>query len=202
MERAHEIATSRKLGFFTDLHGDLPALHRVLHLLAETDDLYFLGDLAGGRYDRECLDLMASRRVKAVAGNHDLYEFEQTGLHEAHKSILRSWPLTMEGPGFLALHSYFQGPREKARFHYLYTPEDARLLFDSRPHRLFFVGHTHKSQVFEQTSELEVRLHQVHGALDFSLAPTSRYIINVGAAAEAALVFEPQAPRLKFLLTS
>ncbi len=64
-----------RLGVLADIHGNLPALERVLDALAhERVDCYLCaGDLVGyGALPNECIERIASLGTLCVAGNHDL----------------------------------------------------------------------------------------------------------------------------------
>lgn len=64
-----------RFAILADVHGNLPALERVLGLLEqEAIDAYLCaGDLVGyGPYPNECIDRLVDLGVICVAGNHDL----------------------------------------------------------------------------------------------------------------------------------
>ncbi len=63
-----------RLGIFTDVHGDLHALHKVLNALeqARADALVCLGDLVvHGQRPNEVVDLVRALAIPTVGGNHD-----------------------------------------------------------------------------------------------------------------------------------
>ncbi len=62
-----------KIGLMSDIHGNSPALEAVLPVLfAETDQVFFLGDLCGYYpFVEECIALWDHERVVGVRGNHD-----------------------------------------------------------------------------------------------------------------------------------
>ncbi|MEM6801692.1 MAG: metallophosphoesterase family protein [Bacteroidota bacterium] len=73
-----------KIGFFTDIHANLPALKAALYFLEKEgcDRIIHLGDMIGiGPYPRECMDLaLGHDKLECIMGNHD-YWFAQ-GLPE------------------------------------------------------------------------------------------------------------------------
>ena len=88
------LALPLRYGFFSDVHGDLEGLERALEALSEVDRLVFLGDVLGGRRDRECLERLQSiSELIWVPGNHDLWEFESMGLSPTAQTALRCLPL-------------------------------------------------------------------------------------------------------------
>ncbi len=63
-----------RLAFFSDVHGNLPALEAVLDDIASVgvDGRYVLGDLVGyAPWPNEVLDLLQAEAIPAVMGNYD-----------------------------------------------------------------------------------------------------------------------------------
>lgn len=63
-----------KLAFISDIHANLPALQAVLSDIAlhEPDDIYCLGDLVNfAGWDNEVIELIRSKGITTVQGNHD-----------------------------------------------------------------------------------------------------------------------------------
>lgn len=61
--------------FFGDLHGNLPALERILRHMEETgaEEAFCLGDLVGWLpFGNRTLERMRTLAIPTVAGNHDL----------------------------------------------------------------------------------------------------------------------------------
>lgn len=65
----------KRIGAFTDVHGNLPALKAVLGMLDELhcDEIFHMGDIVDiGPDSRQCMELLLSRRdVTCLLGNHD-----------------------------------------------------------------------------------------------------------------------------------
>lgn len=65
----------KKIGVFSDIHANLPALESVLEFFEkqQCDELYYLGDaIAIGPYPREVIDLLfRTPNIYCVMGNHD-----------------------------------------------------------------------------------------------------------------------------------
>ncbi|MEM8890417.1 MAG: YfcE family phosphodiesterase [Bacteroidota bacterium] len=66
-----------KIGIFTDIHANLPALEKSLHFFEEEgcDRIIHIGDMIGiGPYPRECLELALSHpKLECIMGNHDYW---------------------------------------------------------------------------------------------------------------------------------
>lgn len=66
-----------KIGIFTDVHANLPALSACFEKFSEEgcDEVYHLGDLIGiGPFPKECLELVGKQdNVKLIMGNHDAW---------------------------------------------------------------------------------------------------------------------------------
>ncbi|MBT9588496.1 metallophosphoesterase family protein [bacterium] len=186
-----------KYGFLSDVHGDLDALERALDCLREADRLVFLGDVLGGRHDRECLArLRAIPDLISVPGNHDLWDCELTGLPSDSQDYLRGLTVEQAVEDWLAVHSdYERGPGGEVRFPYIHSEVDARRAFDHFPQRLIFFGHTHLSQVHRLDPDGRIEFKRAPG---FELAPSSRYLINVGMAAQAVVTFDSAAQRIDY----
>jgi hypothetical protein len=81
------------------------------------------------------------------------------------------------------------------RFPYIHSETDARRALDHFPQRLIFFGHTHLSQVHRLDPDGRIEFRRAPG---FELAPSSRYLINVGMAAQAVLLFDSAAQRIHY----
>lgn len=63
-----------KIGVFADVHGNLAGLHQVLQIFADlkVDELICAGDLTDkGPHGDAVIDVMQSRQILCVQGNHD-----------------------------------------------------------------------------------------------------------------------------------
>lgn len=185
-----------KYGFFTDVHGDLEALRWVLDILAEADQLYFLGDVCGGREVSACLDLIRSRRVFCVPGNHDLWDFELTALSPEERDYLAALPLKRAVQDWLAVHSDFVQDQQGISFPYIYSESDARRALAQFPERLIFFGHTHASQLHQLLPDGQIQFRRPRAPVQ--LEPDCRYLINVGAAAQACLLYDSELQRIDY----
>lgn len=69
----------RKIAIFSDIHGNLQALNSILADIEKenVDDIYFLGDMIGfGPCPKECVDTFMKTKIKAVKGNHEVYQVD------------------------------------------------------------------------------------------------------------------------------
>ncbi len=183
-------------GFLSDVHGDLEGLRWALEALAGADQIYFLGDVCGGREVNACLELLRSQGVLCIPGNHDLWEFEWTGLPPEDRTFLAGLPLTREVEDWLAVHSDFEQDEHGVRFPYIHSETDARKAFARFSQRLVFFGHTHLSQVHCLRPDGVIEFTRVRGP--YELKPDRRYLVNVGATPEACLLYDTEKALLDY----
>ena len=78
-----------KLAFISDIHGNYPALKAVLQDIdtLKVDKIYCLGDLVG-YYSQinEVINIIKSRRIECVLGNHDYAMIHRRGIIERSKT--------------------------------------------------------------------------------------------------------------------
>ena len=158
-------------GILGDIHGNLEALRAVLAALDARGarELLCVGDTVGYNADPdECVALLRSRSVKAIAGNHDLIATRRLGfercsnqaryaLQRTRRSIspdTQSWLLSLPEnllvEGRIAL--VHGGVRDVQL--YMKTPQlvarNAELLRHDFPSaRICFFGHSHAQKVYE-----------------------------------------------------
>lgn len=186
-----------RVAFFSDIHGNLPALEAALVDAKErgANHLICLGDIVGyGPQPLECLQRIRQIATATVIGNHDAAvcglfdrgcfnsfaretaERAMLALSEDDLAWLKKLPYQLEGNGFFCTHGSFNEPEA---FDYLSEREDAALSFLLYPNEhLFFVGHTHIACVFVQAADDE--LPRKLPPEDFTVQEGVRYIINPG----------------------
>lgn len=80
-----------KVGFVSDVHGNLFALKSVLEEIKDLDKIFCSGDLVGyNPFPNEVINLIREKNISSVLGNHDLgvLNSETTGFnYEAKKAI-------------------------------------------------------------------------------------------------------------------
>jgi putative phosphoesterase len=146
-----------RLAIISDVHANLPALQAVLLQVDKlgADRIISLGDIAGyGPFVNECIDLLRSRNVFNLMGNHDLYVVQKTGcprsltattiikkqievITEENISWLAQSPRMYGLPDMSMVHGGWNDPIDE---YMLKIPYD---YFSSRSEKMFFSGHTH-----------------------------------------------------------
>ena len=179
----------------SDIHGNLEALEAVLaDAEARTDVVLCLGDVVGYGADPEaCMELIASRAAATVAGNHEhavaglldldwfndsaraAAEWTRERLDEDHRSYLAALPLQAEVGDATLVHASPERPEE---WDYLVSAQDGFAAFPAFTTRLCFVGHSHLPAAWSLGSSGP---GFVPGAVELSLEPGRRYIVNVGS---------------------
>lgn len=201
-----------RYALLSDIHAYPPALERVLAdtALQKVDRRLCLGDVVGYGPDpvgavrlcRESCDIV-------LAGNHDAAVARQIStmffipraqeavsrhrdlLAEEELSWLAELPLSVVGNGFVAAHGEFhrRGRQMEAGFGYVISGGDARRALEALPPKIqvVFVGHTHAACVWRKNVDGEPDLLPPE---DFSLEPSVRYVVNVGAVGYPRSQFE------------
>jgi diadenosine tetraphosphatase ApaH/serine/threonine PP2A family protein phosphatase len=158
----------RRIGIFSDIHGNLQALDAVLRVLEndeKVDRKYCCGDIVGyGGNPNECVDLIRGHDCPTVAGNHDhaalgltdtsyFNEIAKTAIHwtggiltPENVEFLRSLPMKLEEEDFLIVHA---SPKDPELWNYILTLGDARLNFQYFTQPICFVGHSHQPFIIE-----------------------------------------------------
>jgi len=184
-----------QIAVISDIHGNLEALEQVLKAIDEAgvDRIFCLGDVVGyGPDPGPCVERVAERCVKAVAGNHEYAvlgrintdyfnplarqatHWTRDVLSEAQKEQIGAYPLThVEGPCTF-VHGTLDAPD---LFDYIQTSYEAHLSLECLETRVCFIGHSHVPIVFLQRE----------GAIEFTtdpivdLRPCEKSIVNVGS---------------------
>ena len=188
-----------RYGVLGDIHGNREALEAILSELDARGvrQLLCVGDVVGYNADPdECVDLVRSRRVAAIAGNHDLIglgrldfkrcsNIAEYALRRTRRTLgkdaaawLAALPATLSPePHVLLIHG---GVRDVQQ--YMVTAQHIRenaayLAQDFPAARVCFFGHSHEQRVHEVTQD------QVNDitAPSVSLEPTRTYFINPGS---------------------
>lgn len=191
-----------KLALISDVHANLEALEAVLQSIAweGVDLIVHLGDLVGYNANpAECVDLIRTRQIVCVAGNHDRAVLDpalaqdfniiayqavmwSTGqLTEAHKTFLQQLPITrIFEDRFLVCHGTPVSP--DAYISHLFQGKRVlnMLRRELSPATVCFFGHTHRRAVWYRdvrgkVAHLPISEQQVH------LDPDNLYLINPGS---------------------
>ncbi|MEA2642273.1 MAG: hypothetical protein QOF51_3667 [Chloroflexota bacterium] len=194
----------------SDIHSNLPALQEVLAAAGEVDGVWCLGDFVGyGPWPNECVDLLRSRDVVGIAGNHDLAalgvistaDFNPDAARATHwttahlsaetRTYLESLAPIGEVAGITMAHG---SPREPV-WEYLVHERTAAASFTEFTGSLCLVGHTHIPTIFVQDDGGEV----IGGYME---AGTSLELRDLRAIANPGSVGQPRDrdPRAAYLL--
>ncbi len=189
-----------RLMVFSDIHGNLPALERVLSHAADRNVHRYicLGDIVGyGPFPNECVERIRHlKNCRCVVGNHDvaaLWETSPYGMNaSAKKAILWTMDrLTPESRDFLSglpdrldlfdmtfVHADPYSPRG---WGYVLDRKHALRSFAASRFRNIFIGHSHRPLVITRNGLFRVALHTVSGTTEFPVSDSRRRIINCGS---------------------
>lgn len=203
-----------------DIHGNLPALEKVLLAEPRVDETWCLGDTVGyGAQPNECIELLRSQTaLTCIAGNHDwgsvgkteLDQFNEDARHacewtdrqlnDESRNFLESLEPAAVAPGAMLTHG---SPRDPIG-EYVFNMSIARPNFDYFAASLCFVAHSHVPLVFTRSDsggdDEETIVPQPN--LPFTLEK-KRAIVNPGSVGQprdgeprsAYLIYEPEAVR-------
>ncbi len=189
-----------RLALISDIHSNLEALESVFACLDQegVDAILNLGDTVGyNASPNECLELLATRPVLSLAGNHDLAlleaeraEFFNIIAYQAimwsreqvkaeHLPFFRTLPLTRAGEGYLACHGTPTSPDSYIGLHFQ-GKRVLKYLRDRSSARFCFFGHTHKRALWYRDVRGKVALQPITPA-PTPLDPQCLYLINPGS---------------------
>jgi diadenosine tetraphosphatase ApaH/serine/threonine PP2A family protein phosphatase len=176
-----------RIGIFSDVHANLPALETVLAKLRDeaVDLMYCLGDTVGyGPYPNECIELVRTNCKLVLKGNHDsgligetsVEDFNPYGLKallwsqervtDEYKTYLGSLPYTAVEHEVTFAHS---SPMRPAEWSYVLTLRAAKENFHAFTTKICYIGHTHVPVVINE--DMTVGEYRKNG----------RCIINIGS---------------------
>ena len=183
-----------KFGIFGDIHSNQEGLEAVLEDMQKQKVTHAvcLGDIVGYNANpAECLDLVRALGCPIVKGNHDeeasedrdiehfnplayqSMKYSREQLTDEHKKFLRSLPMQKTISDFTVVHSTLDGP---ARWHYVFTGEDAGKSFTYQRTQVCFFGHTHVPHLFVKDSKVHEFFYK-----RVVLQPDKHYFVNVGS---------------------
>jgi len=187
-----------RYAIISDIHGNFPALKRVLQQLAEAsiDKYLCLGDIVGyGAQPNECCEAIRKLDAISVRGNHEQGvlrpEFEQW--FNAAARVCLVWThdqLTAENYAFIeSLEETAQidnitichGSIPDPDF-YITSPQGALPSFEAMTGDLGFFGHTHSAEYFVQREAGELSEHRpAPRGTTWSMEAEHKYLVNPGA---------------------
>ena len=184
-----------RVAVISDIHGNLPALQAVLEELdsQKIEAIYCLGDIVGyGGNPNECVDLIRSREIPTVLGNHDqaalgrldITNFNtvakqailwtQEALNEENQAFLESTPMYMSLGDLLLVHA---SPRNPEEWNYVLTIGEARINFEHFTEPICCIGHSHQPFIIENDGENLTCPSESF----IEIKPDCKYLVNVGS---------------------
>ncbi|MCQ2396250.1 MAG: metallophosphatase family protein [Lentisphaeria bacterium] len=187
-----------KIGFFSDVHGNLEALTAILKRLDQEscDLLVCLGDIVGyGANPSECVHILQDRDIPCVLGNHDEYatsfmtpaisrlrpeilksiEWTQTQLSLDDMKWLAELPMRLQlGEEIVCLHSSFA----RGRWAYCMDEETFAANFERQEPMLAFCGHSHSPLIGIQMSGQTPFVDFIR---PYTIPEGRRTMVNVGS---------------------
>jgi len=162
-------------GVVADIHGNLEALGAVLDALEKrrVDRIVCLGDIVGyNANSNECIEIVRTRSIESVAGNHDLIGIERLGLErcsnkaayalsrtrktltpESRRFLGTLEPVRVHEHRFLAQHAGFDDVQQYIRTE-RQVRENAEAIRRAHPDvEICFFGHTHDPKLYEVDGE-------------------------------------------------
>lgn len=186
-----------RLGIFSDVHSNLPALNAVVEAYEqETIDKYLcLGDVVGyGARPQECADIVRALSSMTILGNHDAAvagRMDYSYYYDAARNALDlhlAW-LSQQNIEWLRMLPYEHremdlsfchgSPLNLSEFEYIFSLEQAHGLlccYDDLA-RVTFIGHSHLCKAFALAPS---GVHEVV-ATQFIIRENYKYIISVGS---------------------
>jgi putative phosphoesterase len=214
-----------EIGVISDIHGNLPALERVLEVFEQRNvkTIICCGDIIGyGPYPNECAALVKNQKMIAVRGNHDTRITDDSELDEfsAHARRAALWTrdqlspeikeflMRLPLPGHLdaleITHASFRDPL----WEYIIDRRVAYYNFQACGAAVAFFGHSHIPTVF-RWNEGDVLGGRVVEDFELIVAASERYLFNPGSVgqprdgdwrASCALVSQEKYPwKIEFL---
>jgi len=189
-----------RLALISDIHSNIQALEQVLARLdrERVDLILNLGDLVGYNANpNECIELIQTRPILSVAGNHDLallnaelaqhfniiaYQAIMWARSEVRPEFLEFFldlPLTREGRDYLACHGTPTSADSYINYHFQ-GKKVLKMLDKGLRLRVCFFGHTHRRALWYKYIRGKVATQPLTPGKIF-LEPKWHYLINPGS---------------------
>ncbi|MDB5051785.1 MAG: Ser/Thr protein phosphatase family protein [Fibrobacteres bacterium] len=186
-----------KYGIYSDIHGNLEALQRVLESMKRlgVDKKVCLGDIVGyGPFPNECVELVAENSDITILGNHDsvaigressegwnnynaqkAIEWTSKVLTPASIDFFSKLPYMVSEPPLLFVHA---SPWSPADWKYVSSLDDAVDAFSFFTEKICFIGHTHWPIIVIMEGEQSFKVSET---LLYTLEPNQRILVNDGS---------------------
>ena len=213
-----------KIGIFSDVHGNLEALEKVLAEMARegVERYWCLGDVVGyGANPNECVARVREVAEKVVIGNHDAacvgaeeithfnpraqeaVRWTQGQLTPENADWLKRLPLTESVDGDLLVHG---SPYEPALWYYIHSRMRMSEMvegFRATEARCAFVGHSHQPLILVKRGEEFFRFL----GYELTMEAGSRYLVNVGSVGQprdgdpkaSYVIYDPDAGAVRIM---
>lgn len=187
-----------RIAVISDIHANLEALVQVLIDIDQqkADAIRNLGDIVGyGPSPDEAVELMRSRNIPSVMGNHELALASKKYFNRLNETTQKSLRITrkllseaslryLEAlPGKISWQNarFVHGCPPESATVYLFDPSSAMLrkLLTSFDEKICFIGHTHTLTLFSLNGD-KICKEELTGGVT-ALAAGARYIINIGS---------------------
>ncbi|MEO6095350.1 MAG: metallophosphoesterase family protein [Fibrobacteria bacterium] len=186
-----------KYGIYSDIHGNLEALQRVLESMKHlgVEKRVCLGDIVGyGPFPNECVELVAQNSDITILGNHDsvaigresaegwnnynaqmAIEWTSKVLTPASVEFFSKLPYMVSEAPLLFVHA---SPWSPADWKYVSSLDDAVDAFSFFTEKICFIGHTHWPIIVIMDGEQSFKVSE---SLSYKLAPNQRILVNDGS---------------------
>jgi diadenosine tetraphosphatase ApaH/serine/threonine PP2A family protein phosphatase len=186
-----------KYGIYSDIHGNLEALQRVLESMKRlgVEKRVCLGDIVGyGPFPNECVELVAQNSDITILGNHDsvaigressegwnnynaqkAIEWTSKVLTPASIDFFNKLPYMVSEPPLLFVHA---SPWSPADWKYVSSLDDAVDAFSFFTEKICFIGHTHWPIIVIMEGEQSFKVSET---LSYTLGPDQRILVNDGS---------------------
>jgi predicted phosphodiesterase len=186
-----------KYGIFSDIHGNLEALQRVLESMNRlgVERKVCLGDIVGyGPFPNECVELVKEHSDVVILGNHDsvavgressedwnnynaqrAIEWTAKTLNTSSADYLRKLPYMVNEESLCFVHA---SPWEAEKWRYVSSLDDAVDAFSFFTSKICFIGHTHWPIIVIMEGEQSFHVSET---LFHTWQPTQRLLVNDGS---------------------
>ncbi|MGI5922582.1 MAG: metallophosphoesterase family protein [Lentisphaeria bacterium] len=187
-----------KLGFISDIHGNIDALEAVLARLDKEgcELILCLGDIVGyGAAPEQCVNLIREREMHCVLGNHDEYvtllmdpRVERLRDEVRHSVAWTQAQLSMDNLKWLAklsnqidaeLFGLCHGAYGPNPWAYCLDEETFKRNFQHQPCQLAFCGHSHKPLIAVDLPDRD--LPMVDYIRHCKVPEDNKVMINIGS---------------------
>lgn len=190
-----DVPSPKRVGIFSDIHGNLQALQAVLaELKNESVDLIICcGDVVGyGGNPNQCIDVLRENKIPTIAGNHDFAALSlidityfndiareaimwtRNELTPENTEFLKVLPLSIELEDMLFVHA---SPNTPENWNYVITMGQARTSFQYFTQKVCFIGHSHTPFIVENNNGELACPESPH----ITCGKNLRYLVNVGS---------------------